>query len=339
MKTPTGKVQYVSSPWRGSSSREISTEKQLETFLADSDEKFSMSAGKMATPPPTISGFGSPGTNTSGTTRSTPLRAGHMSTGKMATPPPTISGFGSPGTNTSGTTRSTPLRAGHMSTGKMATPPPTISGFGSPGTNTSGTTSTPLRAVRMSPGSQKFSTPPWKGEGYLPPPMTMEDSISVFERLGVYPQIEQWRDHPRQLGDYLRKTKKCKEVVVAQRANDQNRFVTGIVTAPPFVSVGSDPRGRGLKRKIGCTLTSQQLTNMIEVGSMSNINSFTENSTLMLPDTIPKDEYSCMVDVLALPISRVRISGPKRSRIYNPTNPVQQEHPSNITIKSLCKAF
>ncbi|GKD49336.1 transmembrane protein 209, partial [Tanacetum coccineum] len=226
-----------------------------------------------------------------------------------------------------------------MSAGKMATPPPTISGFGSPGTNTSGTTSTPLRAVRMSPGSQKFSTPPWKGEGYLPPPMTMEDSISVFERLGVYPQIEQWRDHPRQLGDYLRKTKKCKEVVVAQRANDQNRFVTGIVTAPPFVSVGSDPRGRGLKRKIGCTLTSQQLTNMIEVGSMSNINSFTENSTLMLPDTIPKDEYSCMVDVLALPISRVRISGPKRSRIYNPTNPVQQEHPSNITIKSLCKAF
>nr|GEV47886.1 serine/threonine-protein kinase PEPKR2-like [Tanacetum cinerariifolium] len=54
------------------------------------------------------------------------------------------------------------------------------------------------------------------------------------------------------LGDYSRKTKKCKEVVVPQRANDQNRFITGIVTAPPFVSVGSDPRGRGHKRKIGC---------------------------------------------------------------------------------------
>ncbi|PWA49077.1 Cytochrome B561-related protein [Artemisia annua] len=127
IKTPTGQEQYVSSPWRGSPSREISTEKQLETFLADFDEKFSMSAGKMATPPPTISGFGSPGTNTSGTTRSTPLRA-----------------------------------------------------------------------VRMSPGSQKFSTPPKKGEGDLPPPMTMEDSIAAFERLGVYPQIEQWRDHLRQ---------------------------------------------------------------------------------------------------------------------------------------------
>nr|GEX06469.1 transmembrane protein 209 [Tanacetum cinerariifolium] len=111
MKTPTGQEQYVSSPWRGSPSRKISTEKQLETFLADFYEKFSMFAGKMATPPPTINGFGSPGTNASGTTRSTPLRA-----------------------------------------------------------------------VRMSPGS----------------PMSMEVSIAAFERIGVYPQIEQWRDNLRQ---------------------------------------------------------------------------------------------------------------------------------------------
>lgn len=50
----------------------------------------------------------------------------------------------------------------------------------------------------MSPGSQKFSTPPKKGEGELPPPMSMEESITAFEHLGIYPQIEQWRDRLRQ---------------------------------------------------------------------------------------------------------------------------------------------
>ncbi|KAJ7947783.1 Transmembrane protein [Quillaja saponaria] len=92
------------------------------------------------------------------------------------------------------------------SAGKLSTPSPTISGFGivSPNTvassaNASGTTrSTPLRPVRMSPGSQKFSTPPKKGEGDLPQPMSMEESIEGFEHLGIYPQIEEWRDRLRQ---------------------------------------------------------------------------------------------------------------------------------------------
>ena len=92
------------------------------------------------------------------------------------------------------------------SAGKLSTPPPTVPGFGivSPGTvtgsaNTSGTTRlTPFRPVRMSPGSQKFNTPPKKGEGDLPPPMSMEESIEAFEHLGIYPQIEQWRDQLRQ---------------------------------------------------------------------------------------------------------------------------------------------
>ncbi|KAF6134668.1 hypothetical protein GIB67_002069 [Kingdonia uniflora] len=92
------------------------------------------------------------------------------------------------------------------SASKMATPPSTLNSFGiaSPSTvvtsaNTSGTTrSTPLRPVRMSPGSQKFSTPPKKGEGDFPPPMSMEESIEAFENLGIYPQIEQWRDRLRQ---------------------------------------------------------------------------------------------------------------------------------------------
>ncbi|XP_014519263.1 uncharacterized protein LOC106776345 [Vigna radiata var. radiata] len=94
----------------------------------------------------------------------------------------------------------------NVSAGKMSTPPPTVPGFGivSPNTvtgssNTSGTTRLmPLRPVRMSPGSQKFNTPPKKGEGEFPSPMSMEESVQAFEHLGIYPQIEQWHDQLRQ---------------------------------------------------------------------------------------------------------------------------------------------
>ncbi|KAF3792135.1 hypothetical protein EJ110_NYTH12258 [Nymphaea thermarum] len=49
----------------------------------------------------------------------------------------------------------------------------------------SGTTrSTPLRPMRASPSSQKYSTIPKKGEGDLPPPMTLEQSIEAFGHLG-----------------------------------------------------------------------------------------------------------------------------------------------------------
>nr|GEY32476.1 cytochrome b561-related protein [Tanacetum cinerariifolium] len=37
MRTTTVKEQYASFPWRGSSSREISTELKLKTFLMDFD--------------------------------------------------------------------------------------------------------------------------------------------------------------------------------------------------------------------------------------------------------------------------------------------------------------
>lgn len=132
-----GMDSVVSTPWsnkRASSVKDITSEEKLEQFLAEVDEKITESAGKLATPPPTIRGFGIASPNTVASSA-----------------------------NTSGTTRSTPLRP-----------------------------------VRMSPGSQKFSTPPKKGEGDLPPPLSMEESIEAFEHLGIYPQIEQWRDHLRQ---------------------------------------------------------------------------------------------------------------------------------------------
>lgn len=132
-----GPDSVVSSPWlsnRASPMKDIRSEEKLEQFLAEVDEKISESAGKLATPPPTIKGFG------------------------ITSPNTVVSSA-----NNSGTTRSTPLRP-----------------------------------VRMSPGSQKFSTPPKKGEGDLPSPMSLEEAVEAFEHLGIYPEIELWRDHLRQ---------------------------------------------------------------------------------------------------------------------------------------------
>ncbi|GMI81636.1 hypothetical protein like AT1G07970 [Hibiscus trionum] len=137
LQTSPGQEPVVKTPWstkRASHTKEITTEEQLEQFLAEVDEKITESAGKLATPPATISGFGIASPNTVANSA-----------------------------NTSGTTRSTPLRP-----------------------------------VRMSPGSQKFTTPPKKGEGDLPPPMSIEESIEAFQHLGIYPQIEMWRDRLRQ---------------------------------------------------------------------------------------------------------------------------------------------
>lgn len=85
------------------------------------------------------------------------------------------------------------------------------------------------------------------------------------------------------------------------------------------------------------TLTARQLTDMLEMESERTIN--TSFDTSMFPNDVQQDDDCCMVDVLALAISRVRISEPKRSRICNPTDPVQQEHSANIKITSLCAAF
>ncbi|KAG6521509.1 hypothetical protein ZIOFF_018630 [Zingiber officinale] len=87
-----------------------------------------------------------------------------------------------------------------------ATPSPPLRGFviASPSSVTSQSTSgaarsTALRPARMSPGShQKYSTSPKKREGDLPPPFSMEQMVEAFESLGIYPQIEVWRDHLRQ---------------------------------------------------------------------------------------------------------------------------------------------
>ncbi|XP_022964658.1 transmembrane protein 209 [Cucurbita moschata] len=136
-QSSSGRESVVCTPWsskRVSSLKEITSEEDFERFLAEVDEKLTESAGKLATPPPTISSVGIASPSTVATSA-----------------------------NTSGTTRSTPLRP-----------------------------------VRMSPSSQKFTTPPKKVEGDVPSPMSMEEMVEAFKHLGVYPQIEEWRDRLRQ---------------------------------------------------------------------------------------------------------------------------------------------
>ncbi|KAK4356412.1 hypothetical protein RND71_025383 [Anisodus tanguticus] len=57
-----------------------------------------------------------------------------------------------------------------------------------------------MRGVRGRAGPQGsiFPQKGHKKEGDLLPPMSMEESTEAFEHLGIYPQIEQWRDRLRQ---------------------------------------------------------------------------------------------------------------------------------------------
>ncbi|XP_021745976.1 uncharacterized protein LOC110711845 isoform X2 [Chenopodium quinoa] len=179
-KTSTGLDQLVSTPWsnkRASPAREILTEDELEHFLADVDKKITESAEKLATPPPTRSGF-------------------------SISSPSTISGSA----NTSGTTRTTPLRP-----------------------------------VRMSPSSQKFNTPPKKGEADIPTPLSMEEMTEAFEHLGIYPQIEGWRDHLRQWFSSVLLTPLLSKIENSHNKVMQAAAKLGISIT--VTSVGSDSSG------------------------------------------------------------------------------------------------
>ncbi|KAL8264763.1 hypothetical protein R6Q59_022893 [Mikania micrantha] len=125
--------------------------------------------------------------------------------------------------------------------------------------------------------------------------------------------------------------------------NVSDRYTAEDVLRHPWIIFYTNPTLESLTFTSGQqthrTLTSQQLTDMIDMESERSISSFDENPTPTVPQDITENEDCCMVDVLALAISRVRISGPKRTRIYSPANPVQQDHSSNITMMSLCTAF
>lgn len=63
------------------------------------------------------------------------------------------------------------------------------------------------------------------------------------------------------------------------------------------------------------------------------------SSSESLSDKSEEQDDSGLVDVLAVAISNVRISEPKRSRLCGPTGPIEQQCSSNMTTNNLCRAF
>ncbi|KAJ0248065.1 Serine/threonine-protein kinase PEPKR2 [Hirschfeldia incana] len=70
-------------------------------------------------------------------------------------------------------------------------------------------------------------------------------------------------------------------------------------------------------------------------------NKITSDSFSNTEEEEEEEDESGVVDVLVVAVSNVRISEPKRSRVYSPTNiPIEQQHSSNLTTaNTLCRAF
>lgn len=94
-------------------------------------------------------------------------------------------------------------------------------------------------------------------------------------------------------------------------------------------------------------LSSQKLTTIPGVESEMNklmASSFLcDYSSLNLSsDTLSgrSEEQDCgLIDALAVAISNVRISEPKRSTLCSPNSPIQQQYSSNMKVNNLCTAF
>ncbi|KDP40948.1 hypothetical protein JCGZ_24947 [Jatropha curcas] len=94
-------------------------------------------------------------------------------------------------------------------------------------------------------------------------------------------------------------------------------------------------------------LTSPQLTDIDAVESerydITARSFLSDDSSLILSlggSTKRSDEQDCEpVDILAVAISHVRISEPKKSRLCGPALPIRQECSSNIKVNNLCTAF
>ncbi|EOY15369.1 hypothetical protein QUC31_000508 [Theobroma cacao] len=76
----------------------------------------------------------------------------------------------------------------------------------------------------------------------------------------------------------------------------------------------------------------------IDGGSHSRVPQPVSTSSSSSCGSEEQDENG-VVDVLAVAISHVRISEPKRSRLCSPTGPIEQQCSSNLTANNLCRAF
>lgn len=105
----------------------------------------------------------------------------------------------------------------------------------------------------------------------------------------------------------------------------------------PWIVFYTEPTLKGLKltskHTNDVTLTNQQLTLTAGVESERCNSSFlSDDCSLVYRDCE-------LADVLAMAISRVRISEPKRSRLCVEVGPISQQCSSNIKVNNLCTAF
>lgn len=208
------------------------------------------------------------------------------------------------------------------SAGRLSTPPSSVPGFGivSPNTvtgsaNTPGVKRhTPLRPVRMSPGSQKFNTPPKKGEGGdLPPPMSMEEAIEAFDHLGVYPQIEQWRDRLRQ-------------------------WISSVLLNPLLHKIEtSHLQVMHAAAKLGISITVNQVGNdMLSTGTPSTLPSIDKTQDWQPAVTLNEDGllhqlHSTLVQAIEASKSKLLVSNMQQSPQQGPLVPIMQDCVDAIT--------
>ncbi|PIM97928.1 Ca2+/calmodulin-dependent protein kinase, EF-Hand protein superfamily [Handroanthus impetiginosus] len=127
------------------------------------------------------------------------------------------------------------------------------------------------------------------------------------------------------------------------------RFTANEVLKHPWICFYTEPtlRTRTFEPKNHVRLTSRKLTCILRPESerkrLISCDTLSDVSCPTLASSSSTDifdgEDGGLVDVLAVAISRVRISEPKRSRICSPSNAIQPECSSNLKTSNLCTAF
>ncbi|XP_047965061.1 serine/threonine-protein kinase PEPKR2-like [Salvia hispanica] len=129
--------------------------------------------------------------------------------------------------------------------------------------------------------------------------------------------------------------------------NISTRLTADAVLRHPWISFYTEPslKARTLdpkKKLVRLTLRQLTITHGPELERKRNVyeDSLSDDSTPTSASSRScEEEDTGLVDILAVAISRVRISEPKRSRICSPSRPIQQECSSNIKTSNLCTAF
>ncbi|KAJ0604862.1 putative protein kinase CAMK-CDPK family [Helianthus annuus] len=94
----------------------------------------------------------------------------------------------------------------------------------------------------------------------------------------------------------------------------------------------------GSSSPTAATTSVLELTRKLTINGDSVINRSSPTSRSLSHDNSEEQDDSGLVDALAVAISNVRISEPKRSRLCVPTSPIREQRSSNVTTNNLCKA-